>query len=127
VSFRISKDFAFSASHQLAGLPIEHKCARLHGHNYVIKIVLQGITNEVGFVVDYAELDAVKLWIDAYLDHRCLGCLQTEPDHDHPMEENPTAENLAFLVFNRFWEQFPEMIEVGVSETPNTWAVYAGE
>ncbi len=33
--FTITKEFHFSASHQLSHLPEDHQCARLHGHNYV--------------------------------------------------------------------------------------------
>jgi len=127
MTYTISKTFEFSASHQLRDLPIHHQCARLHGHNYVIKVVLTSLeVSSIGFVVDYGELHPIKSWIDAYLDHRCLWCNQGEPDHEHVMEENPTAENLARLVFERFTEAFPELCEVHVSETPKTWAVYSG-
>ena len=52
--FRITKEFHFSASHQLKGLPAEHQCARLHGHNYVVEVELSAETlNEHGFVRDY--------------------------------------------------------------------------
>ncbi|HUM68046.1 MAG TPA: 6-carboxytetrahydropterin synthase, partial [Chloroflexota bacterium] len=38
--YTISKQFHFSASHQLNGLPLEHQCARLHGHNYEVELIL---------------------------------------------------------------------------------------
>ena len=38
--YRISKEFHFSASHQLIGLPEDHQCARLHGHNYIVVVEL---------------------------------------------------------------------------------------
>lgn len=38
--FRITKEFHFSASHQLTGLPEDHQCARLHGHNYIVEVEL---------------------------------------------------------------------------------------
>ncbi|RWP82168.1 MAG: 6-carboxytetrahydropterin synthase QueD, partial [Mesorhizobium sp.] len=38
--FHISKEFHFSASHQLTSLPPNHQCARLHGHNYVVVVQL---------------------------------------------------------------------------------------
>jgi 7-carboxy-7-deazaguanine synthase len=69
--FTISKKFEFSASHQLVGLPDDHPCSRLHGHNYTIEVELQSDgVDETGFVVDYRELDVVKRWIDDILDHR---------------------------------------------------------
>ena len=55
--YMIRKKFDFSASHQLLGLPAEHQCARLHGHNYIVEVVLQAEQlNQVSFVVDYGEL-----------------------------------------------------------------------
>jgi 6-pyruvoyltetrahydropterin/6-carboxytetrahydropterin synthase len=44
---RIGKRFSFSASHFIGGLPAEHPCARLHGHNYEVEVSLQGTTTEV--------------------------------------------------------------------------------
>lgn len=114
--FTISKEFGFSASHQLSGLPEDHPCSRLHGHNYVIRVVLQSeALDEVGFVTDYRALEPVKAWIDLYVDHRHLNDV---------IDDNPTAEAIAVTIFNRFEELFPEMVEVGVSETPKTWATF---
>ena len=38
--YEITKDFHLSYSHQLNGLPDDHQCARLHGHNAIIRIHL---------------------------------------------------------------------------------------
>ena len=57
MTYRITKEFHFSASHQLKGLPETHQCARLHGHNYIVKVELSSTTlNDHGFVRDYNEL-----------------------------------------------------------------------
>ncbi|MFI6697695.1 6-pyruvoyl trahydropterin synthase family protein [Streptomyces sp. NPDC050509] len=51
----ISKEFHFSASHQLDGLPEDHPCGRLHGHNYVVALELSAPTDGLdttGFVRD---------------------------------------------------------------------------
>ena len=54
--FRITKEFHFSASHQLCRLPPDHQCARLHGHNYVVVVELAAAElNAFGFVRDYHE------------------------------------------------------------------------
>src|SRR5215468_9371730 len=34
--YTISKFFEFSAAHHLTGLPDDHPCSRVHGHNYVV-------------------------------------------------------------------------------------------
>jgi 6-pyruvoyltetrahydropterin/6-carboxytetrahydropterin synthase len=114
--FRISKQFAFSASHVLDCLEESHPCARLHGHNYVVTVHLQSETlNAYGFVTDYHALKTVKDYLDEHLDHRHLNDLL--PFH-------PTAENIARHIYEKFCDQLPEMYAVEVSETPKTSAVY---
>ena len=115
--YTIEKDFDFSASHQLEGLPEDHPCSRLHGHNYVVRVRLQGPLNEVGFVRDYRELSEFKKYLDEKCDHRHL-------NDRMPTSANPTAENLAYLFYLALRDYFPEVVAVGVSETPKTWAWY---
>ena len=114
--YTISKQFSFSASHQLALLPADHQCARLHGHNYIIEAVLCAETpNSVGFVRDYGELKEIGAYIDSTLDHRHLNDV---------FECNPTAENMAKVLYDKFKQSFPELIAIRVSETSKTWAEY---
>ncbi|HWS35801.1 MAG TPA: 6-carboxytetrahydropterin synthase [Actinoplanes sp.] len=116
--FTISKEFSFSASHVLAGLPAEHPCGRTHGHNYVVtvELVAEGELDAVGFVRDYRALDPVKKWIDETVDHRHL--------NDVMDGVNPTAESISRWVFERWQKDLPELTAVRVSETPKTWAEY---
>lgn len=68
----VSKDYlTFSAAHFLT-IP-GHKCERLHGHNYVVTVAVEGpVDPSTGFVVDFAVLKRVlRPAIDA-LDHRVL-------------------------------------------------------
>lgn len=114
--FRISKEFHFSASHQLSGLPDEHQCSRLHGHNYIVVVELSSDELDCnGFVRDYHELSALKTYIDEKLDHRHLNDLFDFPS---------TAENLAKHFFDWSRVRWPEISAVRVSETPKTWAEY---
>lgn len=114
--WKITKEFSFSAAHYLNGLRKDHPCARVHGHNYVIKIELTATKlNDVGFVLDYRELDNIKTLIDENYDHRCL---------NNAMRENPTAENLAKSLFLQLHELYPQLSAVEVSETPKTNARY---
>ncbi|MEP6067936.1 MAG: 6-carboxytetrahydropterin synthase, partial [Paracoccaceae bacterium] len=63
--YRITKEFHFSASHQLLNLPEDHQCARLHGHNYIVIVELASTSlNSNGFVRDYGELKPLKTYID---------------------------------------------------------------
>jgi len=115
--FTISKQFTFSASHQLIGLPDDHQCSRLHGHNYVVEVELQAeALNVHGFVRDYGDLKDLKEWLDATFDHRHL--------NDYFGDTPSTAENLARTVYAWCAERWPETTAVRVSETPKTWAEY---
>jgi len=59
--YTIAKRFAFSASHTIGGVPPEHPCARLHGHNYEVEVILQSASlDAIGFVRDYGELSDLK-------------------------------------------------------------------
>lgn len=115
--FTISKQFSFSASHQLLGLAEDHPCTRLHGHNYVVEVELQAAElNRFGFVRDYRDLDALKKWLDDTFDHRHL--------NDYFGETPSTAESLAATIYRWSAEHWPETTAVRVSETPKTWAEY---
>lgn len=117
--YKISKQFAFSASHILEGLPQEHPCSRLHGHNYVVTVHLraEGLNN-VGFIKDYRELDNIKRYIDETFDHRHLNDI---------LPFNPTAENIAKYLYDVFVKDIPELYAVEVSETPKTTAIYEAD
>ncbi len=115
--FTITKQFAFSASHQLSGLEEDHPCARLHGHNYIVEVELKGATlDQRGFVRDYRELGPLKRLIDDEFDHRHLNEVL---GHDHP-----TAERLALFFYEWAHDRWPEVSAVRVSETQKTWAEY---
>lgn len=115
--YKISKQFSFSAAHSLKGLPDDHPCSRLHGHNYVVTVHLRSPQlTETGFVRDYTGLKPVKEYIDTHLDHRNLDDMMA------PL--NSSAENLAKMLYDTFKPQFPELYAVEVSETPKTSAIY---
>jgi len=115
--YRITKEFHFSASHQLFDLPEAHQCARLHGHNYVVVIELASETlNRHGFVRDYLELAPLKQYIDGSLDHRHL--------NDVLGDDCVTAERMARHLYDWCAARWPETAAVKVSETPKTWAEY---
>lgn len=117
--YKISKQFSFSASHILEGLPQDHPCSRLHGHNYIVIVHLKSQSlNENGFVKDYRELSSIKQYIDNNLDHRHLNDI---------FEVNPTAENIAKQLFDIFSKDIPQIYAIEVSETPKTTAIYEAE
>ena len=114
--YTISKRFTFSASHIIEGLPAGHQCSRLHGHNYIVEVVLAAEQlDAVGFVVDYGELKPLKQIIDGELDHRHLNDV---------LSGATTAEAIAKFLFDRARALWPQTVAVRVSETPATWAEY---
>ena len=115
--YKITKEFHFSASHQLKGLPEDHPCARMHGHNYIVEVELSAVElDAVGFVLDYRELAPLKVWIDETLDHRHLNDV-----FGHDMV---TSERLAKEVYDWAKARWDAVSAVRVSETPKTWAEY---
>lgn len=115
--FRITKEFAFSASHQLCQLPADHQCARLHGHNYIVVVELAAPElNAFGFVRDYHDLAPLKRYIDDQFDHRHL--------NDVLGHDGVTSEVLARHFHDWCKAHWPETAAVKVSETPKTWAEF---
>lgn len=114
--YRITKDFHFSASHILDHLGPDHPCARMHGHNYIVRVELAGAElNADGFVRDYNELASLKRYIDEQFDHRHLNDV---------LNTHTTAENMARHFYDWCKARWPETTAVKVSETPKTWAEY---
>jgi len=47
-------DFRFEAAHLLPKVPEGHKCARLHGHSYHIRITIEGeVDPETGWIMEF--------------------------------------------------------------------------
>jgi len=114
--YTISKEFAFSSSHQLPHLPETHPCARIHGHNYIVKVELKARElNKDQFILDYRQLDNIKIYLDSFLDHRHLNDV---------LPILPTAENMAKYLYEKFKSTVPCLSAVEVSETPKTNARY---
>ena len=114
--FRIWKKFRFSASHALTGLPPEHQCSRLHGHNYLVEVELSSPTlDEIGFVMDFGALSPLKDYIDDEWDHRHLNDV---------LPFNPTAENMAAHLYDWCRDRWKETTAVRVQETATSWAEY---
>jgi 6-pyruvoyltetrahydropterin/6-carboxytetrahydropterin synthase len=131
--YQISKEFNFSAAHQLHGLPEDHPCSRMHGHNYMVVIEIKATAlDETGFVIDYRDFDSFKKYLDDVFDHRILNEVLYREDDE---AINPTAENLAKFFFYVVRDgEIGDIINtkpgehqifVGVSETLKTWATYS--
>ncbi len=122
--FTITKEYHFSASHQLNGLAEDHPCSRLHGHNYTVIVKLQNeILPKSGFVEDYHAIDAVMEPIIEKLDHYHLNDVIAE----WVTKANPTAENLAYYIYLlvRSTDIGDSLTSITVKETAKTAAEYS--
>ncbi|MEP6618516.1 MAG: 6-carboxytetrahydropterin synthase QueD [bacterium] len=112
------KEFTFEAAHRLPNVPEGHKCARLHGHSFHVRITVAGPVNEhTGWVMDFADLKAVWRPLDELLDHRYL--------NDIAGLENPTSEVLAEWIWRKLKSVIP-LRAVEIRETCTSGCVYRG-
>lgn len=132
--FRIDQQIDFCYGHRL--LNYEGKCRHLHGHNGRAVISLEGAQLDArGMLVDFSDIKAaLRNWIDRELDHRMI-LHENDPllpmlrQHGQPMyvvPYNPTAENLARLIFERAHAMGFPVVEVSLWETANSCASYRG-
>lgn len=116
----IYKAFSFEAAHRLPNVPEGHKCARLHGHSFQVRIYVAGpVGDQSGWVMDYADLKRAFEPILKQLDHYYL--------NDIPGLENPTSENLCRWIWAKLKPGLPLLSKVEVRETCTTGCIYSGE
>jgi 6-pyruvoyltetrahydropterin/6-carboxytetrahydropterin synthase len=98
MAFTLTTQLEFAAAHRLRGY--DGNCARLHGHNWKVEISLTGSQlNEVGMLIDFKEIKRTGKQVLTRLDHYYLNDI---PPFD--AELNPTAENIAFYLFQQLGE-----------------------
>jgi len=115
---RIGKEYEFCAAHRLPKVDENHKCYRLHGHNYKVEVEYRGeIAPKDGFCgnLDFADVDDQVKPVIARLDHQYL--------NDIPGLENPTAENIAAYLLREINSTRSLFFSVKVWETPKCWAM----
>jgi len=120
MKMELRKSFQFEAAHLLPHLPEGHKCRRLHGHSFMVDVVVEGECDpELGWVMDYADIKKAFKPYWEQLDHYYL--------NEVPGLENPTSENVARWIWERLKPELPLLKEVVVAETCTARAVYRGE
>jgi 6-pyruvoyltetrahydropterin/6-carboxytetrahydropterin synthase len=132
--FKVTKRIDFCYGHRL--LNYQGKCRHLHGHNGRVEIDIDSAgLDPRGMVYDFADIKtAIKNWIDEMLDHRMLLCkddpmlpaLKQRGELFFVMDENPTAENIAKLIFNHAKSKGLPVVEVRLWETSTSCASYRG-
>jgi 6-pyruvoyltetrahydropterin/6-carboxytetrahydropterin synthase len=130
--FRVSREIDFCYGHRL--LNYAGKCKYLHGHNGRAIITIESQTlDERGMVLDFSDIKkVVSTWIDEQLDHRMLlqrrdpvvPMLQEMGEPLFLMDENPTAENIARLIYEFTASRGFPIVECQLWETPRCYATY---
>lgn len=125
----VSRRETFNAAHQLRDPQLTDtenervfgKCANVHGHNYVLEVVVAGeVDPATGYVLDLKQLSGlISSRILEDVDHRNLNT-------DVPWLEGriPTAENLAVAFWERLGSELPagSLRSVRLWETDKNWA-----
>ncbi len=130
--FQVTREIHFCYGHRL--LNYEGKCRYLHGHNGRAVITVESAElDHRGMVMDFSDIKrVVASWIDAELDHRMIlhredpvvPYLKNLGEPMHLIDENPTAETIARLIFNFTASQGFPVTQVQLWETPNSFATY---
>ena len=130
--YRVTQEIEFCYGHRL--LNYDGKCKHLHGHNGKAIIVLESeILDDRGMLVDFSDIKKhVAGWIDSNLDHRMIlheadpvvPLLQQANEQLFLIAENPTAENIAKLIFNFAKTHKLPVREVSLWETFKSHATY---
>jgi len=130
--FKVCRQIDFCYGHRL--LHYEGKCKFPHGHNGRVEIeIVSGTLDQRGMVVDFSDIKRViQTWIDQELDHRMLlhredPLVKPLKDLGEPvflMDDNPTAENIAKLIYHYAVSQGFAVTQVKLWETYHSFAVY---
>lgn len=115
----IYKDFSIEAAHRLPNVPEGHKCARLHGHSFQVRVVVSGSPDKTsGWIMDFSEIKEVFKPIFEQLDHHYL--------NDIDGLENPTSENLAIWIWRKLKPDLEGLSRIEIKETCTSGCVYSG-
>jgi len=135
--YKISKQFSFEYAH-LLDLPYSSPCCNIHGHSAKVNVnIYSKNINDSGMLIDFKELNFIKIYINETYDHKLL--VPKSKIHEFSntcniieFEKNPTAEELskAFVQYIKFYIFYEykylniDKIEVEFFETENNSATY---
>ena len=131
--FSITKEVYFCYGHRLMGHP--GKCRHLHGHSVKACITVAAPSlNSQGMVCDFAEISEIAShFIDKELDHNLLlhrsdplvPALTEAGERFSILEEHPTAEFLARLIYRHVKSRGLAVASVTLWETASAYATYS--
>ena len=131
----VSRKAHFNAAHRLhnpllssgENLDTFGKCNNpyYHGHNYELIVSVTGeVDVKTGYLIDMKVLsDLIKRKVEDHLDHKNLN-----EQVEEFKELNPTAEHIAFVIWNRLKPELGHHLELSVTlyETPRNFVEYHG-
>lgn len=116
----IYKDFSFDSAHRLPNVPDRHKCGRLHGHTFQLRIVVSGPVDETtGWIMDFGDIKAAFRPLYERLDHNYLNEIDGL--------ENPTSEVLVKWIWQELKPVLPQLVRLEIKETCTSGCVYIGD
>jgi len=116
----VSKEVVFDSAHFLTDHPA--KCSNLHGGRYVLHVKVRGRIDPVtGCVLDYGYLKrVVNARVVERFDHHTLNYAGPE------LAWRSTTELLSVYIWERLIDFLPELCELTLYETPQSWCQYVG-
>jgi 6-pyruvoyltetrahydropterin/6-carboxytetrahydropterin synthase len=130
--FQVTKEIQFCYGHRL--LNYQGKCRYFHGHNGKAEIQISSAKlDSRGMVRDFNEIKQIlQTWIDESLDHRMIlhekdplrSVLEKAGEPLYLLPTNPTAENIAQLIYKVARRKGLPVTAVTLWETPNAHATY---
>lgn len=140
-SHTITRRLEFDAGHRV--YQHESKCNHVHGHRYVVEVECAGDLDKLGRVIDFSVIKTkFGKWIDDNLDHGMIlfkddplyhvwhsGEVSHYNQKHYVMDSNPTAENMAELLYKKADEILAndgvKVTAMTLWETPNCRATYS--
>ena len=132
--FTVTRLIHFCYGHRL--LDYAGKCRHPHGHNGKVEITIRrDKLDRLGMVMDFEDIKStVQKWVDSELDHKMLlnkrdplvKILKGMGEPVVVMDGNPTAENIAKLIFEHAKKRRLPVVAVRLWETANSFAEYSG-
>jgi 6-pyruvoyltetrahydropterin/6-carboxytetrahydropterin synthase len=117
---RIYKDFQFEAAHFLPTALAGSANARVHGHSFRARVVVDGEPDrETGYVFHFDDLTAAIADTQDALDHRLLNEVEGL--------SAPTLERIAMWIWTRLANRVPGLAEVHVNrDSCREGCIYTG-
>lgn len=117
---QIYKEFLFEAAHYLPTAPAGTANARIHGHSFRARIVIEGEpAADTGYVFHFEELAQAMADTKDALDHRLLNEVEGL--------SSPTLERIAMWIWSRLANRVPGLAQVEVSrDSCGEGCIYSG-